>query len=207
MAKYKPNHPSEKDFLRQVAQHEMTVLRDSGLDHHLRFRRTETSNQYFDLITWPGVLCYHGDMGTFVFSRIPDMFEFFRNDRNDGHLFINLGYWAEKLDADDRRTGGHEKFNPELFKHRVMDYAKQCGAKRAAINQIKDRVLPAADDGEFRAYETAGTFEHEGFRLYDFWEINCREYTYHFVWCCYAIVWGIQKYDEFKIGLQKSAAA
>ena len=28
----------------------------------------------FDIVTWPGYLCYSGDMGCFVFTRLPDMF-------------------------------------------------------------------------------------------------------------------------------------
>jgi len=41
-------------------------------------------------------------------------------------------------------------------------------------------------------------FEHDGFRFEDFWEIDCHDYTYSFVWCCYAIAWGIQVYDAAK---------
>lgn len=49
-------------------------------------------------------LCYTGDMGTYVFQRLTDMFEFFRTDReykkrNGGKLAVNLSYWGEKLQA------------------------------------------------------------------------------------------------------------
>lgn len=202
---YKPNHPSEESFLRDVAQHQMAVLRDDGLDRHLRFMSPNTSNQYFDLITWRGSLCFTGDMGTFVFSRIADMFEFFRDDHPNGHLRINMGYWSEKLDAADRRTGGYEKFEPALFRKRVMEYAKDCDADRDTLRAIRDRVLPHADDAEAMAYAAACGFERDGFRLQDFWEINCRDYTYHFVWCCYALAWGIQKYDAQKAAEAQAA--
>ena len=43
--------------------------------------------------------------------------------------------------------------------------------------------------------QAAVNFEHAGYRLSDFWEVNLYQYTYHFVWCCYAIVWGIHQYD------------
>lgn len=194
---YKPDHPSEETFLRDVAQHELSILRDRDTDRHLRFKRPDTSNQYFDIITWRGSLCFTGDMGTFVFSRIPDMFEFFRDELANGHLRINTGYWSEKLDAADRRTGGYEEFSPSLFRMRVMDYAKESEADRAMLRIIRDRVLPAAEDGEQMAYRAACEFQHNGFTLQDFWEIDCRDYTYHFVWCCYAIVWGIQQYDNW----------
>lgn len=199
---YKPNHPTEEKFLQDVAQHELTVLRDADTERHLRFKRPNTSNQYFDLITWRGSLCFTGDMGTFVFSRIPDMFEFFRDEHPNGHLRINTGYWSEKLDAADRRTGGYEKFEPSLFRKRVMDYAKDLEVDRGTLRAIRERVLPAAEGGEYAAYSAALDFNHNGQRLSDFYEINCRDYTYHFVWCCYAIVWAIKQYDAQKETLQ-----
>lgn len=60
---------TESTFLREVSQHSMTVIRDDGVNRHLRFRRPETNCMGFDLITWAGHLCYTGDMGTYVFSR------------------------------------------------------------------------------------------------------------------------------------------
>ena len=71
----------EAIFLRDVAEHEMIVVRDDGVHRHIRFKKPGTSCMHFDLITWPGYLCYTGDMGTYVFSRLTDMFEFFRTDR------------------------------------------------------------------------------------------------------------------------------
>lgn len=194
--------PKEREFLKQVKAHEMTVIRDDDIHRHLRFKKPSTSDQYFDIITWPGSLCFSGDMGTFVFSRIEDMFEFFRahpdpNPKRRG-LQINPQYWSEKLDAADRRTGGFEKFSPELFRKNILLYAKDCDASRAAIEAINDQVFGAAEDGEYQAYQAAYQFRHEDFDLTDFCEVNCREYTYHFVWCCYALVWSIKKYDKFK---------
>jgi len=190
--------PSEREFLKCVKNHSMTVLRDDGIDRHLRFRAPNTSNQYFDLITWQGSLCFTGDMGTFVFSRIADMFEFFRDKTANGRLRINTGYWSEKLDAADRRTGGYEVFSPDTFRREVKRYARESGASRAVQRAIASRVLPAADDGEQFAYAAACGFQEDEFSLQDFYEIDCREYTYHFVWCCYAIVWAIKQYDQKK---------
>lgn len=203
--KYKPDHSSKEHFLDHVREHEIKVIRDDGLHRHLRFKKQNTSNQYFDLITWPGTLCIHGDMGTFVFSRIDDMFAFFRDDK--GELRINTGYWSEKLDAADRRTGGHEEFKPEKFRRRVMEIALESGADRATLREIKSRLGGRAEYGEQEAYRAASEFSHNGFRFYDFWEIRCGDYTYHFVWCCYAIVWGIQKYDELKARTENAEAA
>jgi hypothetical protein len=107
-----------EEFIKDVSQHKMQILRDDGLYRHIRFKRENTSCYYFDLITWPGALCYTGDMGTFVFSRIPDMFEFFRTDGEKGaDLRINPGYWSEKLLAVDggRHSASPMEFDPHKF--------------------------------------------------------------------------------------------
>ena len=91
---------TEADFLKDVAAHEMEILRDDGVYRHIRFKKPGTWCMHFDLVTWPGYLAYSGDMGCYVFSRLNDMFEFFRTDREylqrDGRqLCINLCYWSE----------------------------------------------------------------------------------------------------------------
>lgn len=35
----------------------------------------------------------------------------------------------------------------------------------------------------------------DGFRFTDFWEVDSTEYTFRFIWCCYALAWGIRQYD------------
>ncbi len=68
----------EARFLKDVANHEMQIIRDDGVQRHLRFKKPGTMCYHFDLITWGGHLCYTGDMGTYVFTRVHDMFDFFR---------------------------------------------------------------------------------------------------------------------------------
>ena len=36
--------------------------------------------------------------------------------------------------------------------------------------------------------------------FYDFWETDLEEYTFRYLWCLYAIVWGITQYDKQKGG-------
>ncbi len=76
------HQPTEQSFLEAVAKHEMHVLHEDGLYRHIRFKKPGTSCMHFDLITYPGYLVYSGDMGCYVFSRLPDMFELFRADRH-----------------------------------------------------------------------------------------------------------------------------
>lgn len=187
--------PTEADFLKDVTRHEMTVLRHEGLYRHVRFKRPETGCMRFDLLTWPGYLAYTGDMGTFVFSRIADMFEFFRASPNAGsRLPINLGYWHEKLDAIDRQDGSY-KWSQERFEERIREALDEGDASEAVRRAAEHEVIKLPD-GEYESMRAAIDFEHAGFRFRDFWETNCHEYTHRFIWCCYALVWGIRQFDN-----------
>jgi len=222
---------TQERFLRDVANHEMLILRDDGLNRHVRFKEPGTSCYCFDLITWPGYLCYTGDMGTFVFRRIDDMFEFFGHDRayhasRGRALAINLGYWGEKLvavDANGASSGGKakefdlEKFTRVINEYRVgwMRRGKERGTldkeqRRQLWEQVQEEVLDRAEDGEHYAQAAAYEFsfrkdpyvrsdDQPVWQFDDLFEHDFTDYTHTFTWCCYALAWGIQKYDEAKV--------
>lgn len=211
---------TEEQFLEDVDHHEMKVIRDDGIHRHIMFRKPGTRCYQFELITWPGYLCYCGDMGTFVFQRLEDMFEFFRMDRRDFNyrtertLQINPGYWSEKLEAVNK-SGGHTEFSEDLFKRAVLDYLVDWirnhrddttkDERRELWESVCDEVLGAdGDSGGYRMQAAAHDFQHfvnkdvGEFYFQDFWERRVTDYTFHFIWCCYALAWGIKKYDESK---------
>lgn len=208
---------TEKQFLQEVATHVMEVIRDDGLYRHIRFCEPGTMMQHFDLITWPGYLCYCGDMGTFVFTRLEDMFQFFRTDRrgNDG-LYINKSYWSEKLIAvDGHRDGGKAKeFSADMFKKAInryrIDWIRTTKERhwldkeqrRALWEDVDNTVLYRLEDGEHYAMTAAYEFTHRAggreFVFQDLWDHTFTDYTHRFVWCCYALAWGIKKYDAAK---------
>lgn len=215
---------TEEQFLKDVAQHEMIVMRDDGVNRHIRFKKPDTSEMYFDLITWPGHLCYTGDMGTYVFQRLDDMFEFFRTDRQTKErLYINLGYWTEKLIAvnGSRHGGKAEEFNEEKFLRVINEYrvnwmrsAKESGSldindRRELWEAVDDEVLCYLKDGGDRVLNAAYDFHHDTVSKYrqkpyswqftDLFENDFNEYTHGMVWCCYALAWGVKKYDESKV--------
>jgi hypothetical protein len=219
---------TEERFLRDVAQHKMTVIKDDGVHRHLHFAKPGTSCMHFDLITWPGYLCYTGDMGTYVFTRLRDMFEFFRTDREYAkrrgkELAINPSYWGEKLEAVDKCDGfkqfSEEKFNAairEYFVSWVRDHRGDTSKeeRRELWEAIECEVLGAdGDGGGYRKQCAAHDFYHEvnravgNFRFEDFWETNVEEYSHRFMWCCYALAWGIQQYDDAKDMAQIGVAA
>ena len=206
------SHPTEKDFLGDVAEHAMTVIRDDELHRHIRFRKPGTLCMSFDLITWPGHLCYTGDMGTYVFQRLEDMFQFFReyrvysNSRGNTRLAINPSYWGEKLESIDR-ADGYKNWSMERFQEAVKDCFDsftegwEDTEKSADLwEQIEQDVLRAEDQYEaveaIRSFTTTIT-DRDVFR--DFWEHTFDEYSYRFIWCCYALAWGIKQYDAMKM--------
>lgn len=204
----------ESRFLGDVADHAMEVIRDDGFHRHLRFKKPGTYCMHFDLITWPGYLCYTGDMGTFVFRRLDDMFSFFRIDREHMHLrdgltlHINPGYWGEKLEAIDR-CDGYKSFSADKFKRIVNELVDNhieenewpvAGVKATELrNAVHEQVLSHSENG-YDAHDAASSFEHDGFEFRDFWEYDLSDYSYRFIWCCYALAWGVQKYDASKGG-------
>jgi hypothetical protein len=217
---------TEDRFLRDVAQHEMIVIRDEGVHRHIRFKKPDSNIQYFDLITWPGHLCYTGDMGTYVFQRLTDMFEFFRTDREYNKsrgrsLGINLNYWTEKIIAVDGNRGGGKvkEFDENKFKRVINDYrvgwmrnAKESGSldkagRRELWEAVNDEVLSLLEDGGDRAQYAAYDFCHDprtnphrpyGWTFTDLFENDLTEYTHSIIWCCYALAWGVAKYDATK---------
>lgn len=215
---------NESIFLNDVANHEMTIIRDDGLYRHVRFGQSGSSEMQFDLLTWPGYLCYTGDMGTYVFHRLRDMFEFFRTDRKhmrpcDGQtLAINLSYWSEKLEAVNRSgsSGSYEEFSEDKFHRAVLSYLVQWirsnydrttkNERRDLWEAVIDQVIEAeSDSGGYRKQHAAYDFHHAvnydvgDFYFQDFWENDVTDYSFQFTWCCFALAWGIQQYDQAKI--------
>ena len=194
---------TEKIFLKDVAEHQMIILRHEGLYRHIRFKRPNTINMSFDLITWPGHLCYTGDMGTYVFCRLEDMFQFFRSSHpcqpeEDTQLSINPSYWAEKLAAVDRADGLRE-YSSDKFRDYFVEWMNENEASTELQEEIEDNILAYAEDGPEEAIKAAMEFEYEDEHLFtDFQEISVETYTFRYLWCCYAMVWGINKYDKAK---------
>jgi hypothetical protein len=191
---------AEKDaaerFPRDTAKHKLTVLHDDGLYRHLRFAqpRPASSMYWFDLITWPGSVTVRGDIGeSYTFSRLPDMFEFFRGRVGS----INPGYWSEKLDGhrDSART-----YSEEVFAQVVWTYVREGGEGRRGLAKAVQRDI--FDTGyccdEQTARDALECFEYEGFKVHDVWELSFHDFTWEFLWACHGIVWGIAQYDAAK---------
>jgi len=206
------NQTSPKEnFLRGVRDHALTVVLDTPTHKHLTFKKPETTDMHYHLVTWPGYLAFSGDMGCFVFQRIPDMFSFFRDNYEDWG--INPGYWAEKLQAEDTRTGGAYEFNADLCDqildryldeflegldtgNCIRDQEKAEDAKNAVEDFKADR-----EDSEWDCVSRLNNWDADaagGMDIDDWWDSNTKSYTHHYLWCCHAIVWSIRQYDALK---------
>jgi hypothetical protein len=190
-------------FVSETAQHTLEILHDDGLYRHLRFKSPSSWMYHFDLVTWPGHLAISGDCGDFVFARTSDMFEFFAGGRGgfaDARWGINPHYWSEKLQAP--RRDGAQRYSEARFRACVREWLSEvseeldldeAAALRAAVEeQVLAEHLYCADEQE--AQHLLAEFEHDGRRIYDSWEWDLREYDWSFLWCCWAIVWGIDQY-------------
>jgi hypothetical protein len=190
-------HPTKDSFLKDVSRHSMTIIKDDGVYRHLVFSNNGSSVYRFEIVTWPGYLAYTGDMGAFVFSRVEDMFRFFRNERGE----INLSYWAEKVVAENKHHG-IKQFSIDEFHENVLGYT------RSKLSLLDDEEIPEEIMEEIEILLNAEDmidaicsirdFRSEKISFYDWWEFDNDRYTYHFVWCCYALVWAIAQYDATK---------
>lgn len=200
-------------FVGEVARHQLTVIRDNGIYRHLRFKRPGSIAYYFDLVTWPGYLAVTGDMGTWTFSRIDDMFEFF-TDSHFGHresFLINPGYWSEKFEAGagrGRRESPCYEFDARAFDEGLQQwldaYLEDCDDEdaadeaREAIRELKGNDFPTENDA-YHAVNDA--LFPSGVSTYEIMEGmgSLQTYSHHYLWICYAIVWGIERYRSAKL--------
>ncbi len=163
----------------------------------------------YSLVTYDHHLVFSGDMGCYVFYRIEDMFRFFRRRE----LSVNESYWSEKVIAEDRERV--TEYSPDLFKQKIKDCLEEYILGNEDLShddalQLRDEVncevLWHAEEGEDIAVSAARGFEFNAENVFqDFYECNVKSFTYRFLWCCWAIVWGIQQYDDrnFSEGIVK----
>jgi hypothetical protein len=178
-------------FAKETAEHEMTVLHDDGLYRHLRFKKQGTSFYWFDIVTWPGTLAIRGDMDGYMFSRVTDMFEFFRSDKGR----INPHYWSEKTEGG---RSACKTYSEMSAKAQVLRYIGDLEDRPPGLFLAIQRDIFNHVHFEDEAREAIQQFEHEGVTFDDVWEWDLHDYDWSFLWCCRAIVWGIQQYDAAK---------
>lgn len=200
-----------ESFMKDVDQHQIKIIRDDGVYRHVRFARPDSGTLAFELVTWPGHLCYTGDMGTYVFQHGHDMFNFFRpplNHKSWGNLGVKTDYWAEKCISADPRYGV-SRYSPAKAKEEISDILDSEEASEETRGEVEERVSWYADSGvnpevsEAELRDAAEKFcSADGFKFRDFGEVNLHVRPYHYLWACYAIAWGVLQYDAEKARIE-----
>lgn len=180
--------PPYREFLKTVENHELTILHDEGIYRHIRFGKPGSSVMSCHIVTFPGKLVVAGDMGDYVFSRLQDMFDFFLNEPGK----ISPDYWGEKCVAS-----GHEGIK-EFSAESLYEVMVEVNAERDEPWN-EDELRGLLNQGSFdRAIEYMDVFldEVHGGEYYN----SAHVHTYHFIWCLYAIVEVINRYNKIKEG-------
>lgn len=200
-----------EQFRKDTADHQLEVILDQGMHRHLRLSKPGTSCYSYNVVTWPGYLAVSGDMGGSIFTRLPDMFEFFREKPRQNEpdaLYINQSYWAEKLHANDGDPKRYESgLLRELVKRKYDEFLAELDPPAPDADaeelwsDLEDRVLGAetieeaiAAMSDFEREELVGVDE---FRFHDAWEYASQltDYEFGFTWRLYAIAHAIRLYD------------
>jgi len=189
-------------------------LMDQEVYRHIRFKNKDSSNYWFDLITTPHCLTIRGDMGSWSFTRLEDMFQFFRTDGNKP----NYQYWAEKCESVDRHSK-IEQFSVEKFNNALLERAHEFiennvfsnEEKKVFLEELQNEVVLQGFEGENDlihrhdweyVFEDGSKFDiHEWLSSGDdtFNELSSR-----YIWICNAIMWGIQQYDQYKLTFENT---
>lgn len=239
-----PEQDAYERFQRDVEHHTMTVARDDALYRHLVFRgdrnKSKTASSWvywFEVVTWPGMLTINGDMGTWTFHRVDDMFEFFRSNPDRPTHRINPGYWGEKLRAGAAGgVSGAKEYDEDTYRKLVKELTSEHAgdltplAAAAFLADVEEKLLdqgawdypgrhsetarqaladyhfewtppkdlPDVWNEEYQEWDPAEPEDDVDFQFYDSYEHDLTGYTYQFLWCLHAIVWGIAKYDRAK---------
>lgn len=187
-------------FLQTVAAHQMTVLKDDGLYRHLRFQHPQHNiTDAFELITIPDRLMLDGDHGTVVFSRLPDMFQFFRSETLEQ---LPVDYWSEKIIAHWPYIN-ILTYDQRLAEDNIQKDFDDWVAAHPLSAVDADIAQQELDNILYDCHDRDALFNHDGT------EFECG-YVFHIDrinfdvlhpslrWCMYEIVWGIQQYDKAK---------
>lgn len=181
-------------FLGDTENHVMTVLHDEGVYRHVRFKAPGTVMYYYDLVTWPGHLVICGDAGDLHFARIEDMFDFFTGPG------INPGYWCQKIQSRDDPS---LRYSPALYEERVKqwrdEYLEEMTPEEGAyfFQAVQQDLLAPGWDDEHWARKALNEFTYPGgIYPHDVWDWELRDFDPRFLWLCWAILKGVERYKE-----------
>lgn len=146
----------------------------------------------------------------------------------DGDININIDYWAEKCQAMSIYCKIKNFFETEFFKNIDSYFACYYEIENMLLYKLyhkmeyedkgsiwfnSEGIIPHdivwheiqehfeyIDHHEYSLYSAVNTFKSDtsNFDFQDFFEYDCSEYDYNFIWCLFAIVYAIREYDKLK---------
>lgn len=203
-----------EQFLKDVQDHQLTVNMENGVFRDITVKNPRSSDMHYNITTRSGYLIYTGDMGCFVFQRLHDMFNFFRDEKG---YSINPYYWSEKVQGVEKGEG-IKQFSASKAEKRVkehLDYylneldmvdpadRKMAEEAREAI----DSLISEAHDHEVEFFSTLRDWDEKdagGLSFDDWYEMDFTDYTSRYLWACYAIVHAIKLYDAHKLDSRRA---
>lgn len=198
--------PTLEVFLKDVENHQLTVNLDSGVYRDITIANPNTMCMHYNITTRPGYLMFTGDMGCFVFKRTNDMLGFFRPQSG---YYINTSYWGEKVEAGEVSQFDMDTANASLQNYLTnflddldLSDPEDREKSKQALSAVNEFISSNEYSGEFEFWENINSWDKDeagGLELTDFFEASTTAKTFHYVWCCYAIVHAIKLYDEYKL--------
>lgn len=190
----------EKRIVEDLKYHVVTVLLDGVTSKagnkylHYRCQKPGTWINGFDVVVWPGSMCYTGDMGDFLFQRTPDMIGFMRTAVRD------VSYCASKCVAgkDEIKEWSEDRFHEHLAE-RLKDGSEYTVMRRGGYHT---ESVQKAIDGIKRSYAEYGLRSDAEKAMYEsgLWDgtdlPSCEIYTTRFLWCLHALRWLINIIDS-----------
>ena len=202
-------------YVGRTKSHHMTILQDDGVYRHIRMANPKNSSYAFNVTTIPGYLIFTGDTGSYVFSRLYDMFEFHRIKWDWETPSIDYRYWSEKCEASAKH-GGTKEFDEDAFKqaairefwnhdwpdHKTRRYEWTLYIRDiiSANHQSGDESIRAMIDYSYHRYSVSewGNSKSEDVNpFHDFYEYGRFEKpSFRLKWACWAIAHTIRDYDR-----------
>jgi hypothetical protein len=184
----------EERIAHDLREHAITVRHSHGFYRHWRCQKPDSWNMGFDIVTWPGSLCYSGDMGDYLFQRTEDMVPFMRS------VCMSYVYAAEKCVAGITREWSEERFR-EVLAERLKEGSEFTVYRHGKRETASVEEAVAEIEREYANYETRYDAEKAMYEsgLWDGGDMpSCEDYTYRFLWCLHAIHWFCEKVWEAK---------
>jgi hypothetical protein len=110
------------------------------------------------------------------------------------------------VDNDGMGKGAAKRYDKEKFEEHIKRWCSDYLDNRSFseeeqkefLEEIEQEVLYYSEE-EHAAYQAAYDYTYDKQSVFqDFFECDCTEYTFQYIWCIYAIAWGIKTYDASK---------